>query len=195
MVRPAAYLSYTARPTSHTRRINPPAAALRSVATSSPLQVASRLPSLWSVISTTRRAVGRKVKGAGASSMWGEVSRRTWITPRDMYGTDLHAALQKHVRVQGMRSCTSASGKRELKAAGKALSANGARSQENRVAVLYYVRSSYRRHWKNSLAITSLQFRRRERAAVEDEVSRPTRHKAVCRMLPQDVLQNQRHGL
>ena len=98
--------------------------------------------------------------------MWGEVSRKTWRTPRDMYGTDLYVALQEHVRVQGMRSYTSASGKRELKAAGKALSANGARSQENRVAVLCYLRSSCRRHWKSSLTITSLQFRRRERAAV-----------------------------
>ena len=47
----------------------PPAAALRSVATSSPLQIASRSPSPWSVISdaSKKRSVTESQSGNGAS--------------------------------------------------------------------------------------------------------------------------------
>ena len=87
---------------------------------------------------SSRRAAARKVKRAAVSSMWGEVSRRKWRPPGHMYSTELHVALRLHAKEQlmNMQSYTSDSGKRELRAMGKALSADGARSQEKRVAVL-----------------------------------------------------------
>ena len=86
----------------------------------------------------SRRAAARQVKRAAASSMWGEVSRRKWRPPGNMYSTELHVALRAHAKEQllSMQSYTSESGKRELKATRKALSADGSRSQEKRVAVL-----------------------------------------------------------
>jgi len=70
--------------------------------------------------------------------MWGQVSRRKWRPTGNMYSTELHVALRLYAKEQlmSMQSYTSESGKRELKATGKALSADGARSQDKRVAVL-----------------------------------------------------------